>query len=177
MSSVKAQVVAIKEKPVSKEHYEELEKFIDGLDTKEGALINVLHKAQGLVGYLPREIMKFIADKLDISAAEVFGVVSFYSFFSTKPVGKCRFSVCMGTACFVKGSNVILEAFEKELGIKSGETTPDGLFTLRDVRCIGACGLAPVLTAEEKVYGHISVNDVPKIIEEQRERLADMNEF
>ncbi len=176
MSSVKAQVIRPSEKPIDQKVFDQIDEYISGLDTLEGTLINVLHMAQGILGYLPREVMIFIAKKMKISSAEVFGVVSFYSFFSTKPVGKCRISVCTGTACFVKGSNVILEAFEKELGIKAGETTADGMFSLREVRCIGACGLAPVINAEENVYGHIQVEDVSRIIEEQTDIIFNKSE-
>ncbi len=167
MSSVKAEVIRPSEKPIPQEVYDKIDAFIEEQDNLEGALINVLHMAQGIMGYLPREVMVHVAKKMGVSAAEVYGVVSFYSFFSTKPVGKCKISICTGTACFVKGANVILEAFEKELGIKAGETTKDGMFSLREVRCIGACGLAPVINAEENVYGHIKVEDVKRIIQEQ----------
>ncbi len=169
MAKVKAQLMPTSAKDLPKEVYDEIRAYINSLPTKKGAVIHVLHKAQSLIGYLPKEVMLFIASELNIPASEVFGVVSFYSYFSTNPTGKCKISVCMGTACFVKGSQEVLKAFEEELGIKSGETTSDGLFTLQDVRCVGACGLAPILTADNKVYGHVTKEQIKKIISEQKE--------
>jgi len=152
----------------SKEQYETLENYIDALEDKDGSLINVLHKAQELFGYLPQDVQLFIARKMDIPAAKVFGVVSFYSYFESNPVGKHKISVCMGTACFVTGAEKILEEFEKELLIENGETTKDGMFTLKDVRCIGACGLAPVVLFDDQIYGHVTVDGVREILEKYR---------
>lgn len=168
MSKSAAQAAPISVKDLPQEIYDQIEAYIDGLTVKDGAVIHCLHKAQELIGYLPKEVMLFIARKLDIPAAEVFGVVSFYSYFSTQPVGEHKISICMGTACYVKGSDKIFEAFKKELGVESGGTTPDGLFTVKDVRCIGACGLAPILTVGEKVYGHVKPEDVTKILAEYK---------
>lgn len=139
-----------------KEKFIELENFIDEMPDKQGALIEVLHKAQGIFGYLPEEIQKFVAKKLNIPVAKVFGVVTFYSYFTTEPRGEYVVSICMGTACFVKGAGEVLKAFENQLGIKAGETTEDGKFTIEVLRCIGACGLAPVLTVNERVIGHVT---------------------
>lgn len=150
------------------EHYETLETYINSLKDKKGSLIHVLHKAQELFGYLPPEVQLFIARKLDIPGAKVFGVVSFYSYFTTKPVGKHKISVCMGTACFVRGAEKIVDAFKNELGVQNGETTPDGLFTLKDVRCIGACGLAPVVFLDDQVFGHVTVDGVKEILKKYR---------
>jgi NADH-quinone oxidoreductase subunit E len=151
-----------------KEMYDELISFIDNLETTKGALIEILHKAQHIFGYLPRDVQLFVARKLGIPAAEVFGVVSFYSYFTMKPRGKHTISVCIGTACFVRGADKIIERFKEELGIESNEITEDGLFTLRDVRCIGACGLAPVVTVGDKVYGRLKEEDVKDIINTYR---------
>lgn len=163
-------------KPVGEEFplekYEELESYINGLETTKGALIEILHKAQDIFGYLPRDVQLFVARKLGIPGAEVYGVVSFYSYFSTKPSGKHTISVCMGTACFVRGSDKIIERFKERLGIESNETTEDGLFTLKDVRCIGACGLAPVVMVDDKVYGRVKVEDVDNIIDIYRQKGA-----
>jgi len=148
-----------------KEKFQELEKYIDGMETTKGALITILHKAQEIFGYLPRDVQLFIARKLGIPGAEVYGVVSFYSYFSTKPKGKHTISVCMGTACFVKGADKIIERLKEKLKIESNEITEDGLFTLRDVRCIGACGLAPVVMVDDKVFGRVKEHDINKIIE------------
>lgn len=149
-----------------KEKYNELEAFINSLETTKGALIEILHRAQDIFGYLPRDVQLYIARKLGIPGAEVFGVVSFYSYFSTKPSGKHTISVCMGTACFVRGSDKIIGRFKEKLGIESNETTKDGMFTIKDVRCIGACGLAPVVMVDGKVYGRVREEDVDGIINE-----------
>lgn len=149
--------------------FKELECFIDALDEKQGALIHVLHKAQSLFGYLPKEVQAFVAKKLDLPLSKVYGVVTFYSYFNTKPSGKYKINVCLGTACFVRGSGDILEEFEKQLNIKAGETTDDGLFSIEILRCLGACGLAPVVMVNDKVYGHFTKDMVSKIIEEYKE--------
>lgn len=144
-----------------------LDAYIDGLEEKQGALINILHEAQDIFGYLPEDVQLFIARKLDIPAAKVFGVTTFYSFFTMEPRGKHVINVCMGTACFVKGAEKILNEFKAQLNIKEGSnTSPDGLFTLDTLRCVGACGLAPVVTVDGKVYGRVTVDDVKKIIME-----------
>ncbi len=170
MSNISAQKPPISVKDLPQEVYDEIAAYIDGLETKEGAVIHVLHKAQAIIGYLPKEVMLFIARKLNLPSAEVFGVVSFYSYFSTQPVGKNKISVCLGTACYVKGADKIFDAFKEKLGVEAGGTTPDGLFTLKDVRCVGACGLAPILTVGEKVYGHVTADDVDKIVDEYKEK-------
>ena len=146
--------------------FEELDKFIDSLPTKKGALIQVLHHAQGLFGYLPKEVQLHISKKLDVSPAKVYGVVSFYSYFTTEQKGKYKISVCLGTVCFVKGADKILAEFEKQLGIKSGETTPDLKYSLEGLRCVGACGLAPVVVVNGKVYGQVTVDQVKDILDE-----------
>ncbi len=148
-----------------KEKYDELNNFIESLETTKGALIEILHKAQHIFGYLPRDVQLYIARKLGIPGAEVFGVVSFYSYFSTKPSGKHTISVCMGTACFVRGADKVLEKFKEKLGIESNETTEDGLFTIKDVRCIGACGLAPVVMVDGKVFGRVKPDDINDILD------------
>lgn len=149
--------------------FEELDEFIDSLPTKKGALIQVLHHAQGLFGYLPQEVQLHIAKKLDVSPAKVYGVVSFYSYFTTEQKGEYKISVCLGTVCFVKGADKILAEFEKQLGIKSGETTSDLMFSLEGLRCVGACGLAPVVVVNGKVYGQVKVDQVKDIIAEYKQ--------
>jgi len=131
----------------------------------QGALLPVLHEAQEIYGYLPIEVQQMVADGLGISLSEVFGVATFYSRFSLNPKGKYQISVCLGTACYVKGSDKVLEAVEKKLGIKSGECTEDGLFSIDSCRCVGACGLAPVMMIGEDVYGKLDPKDVDGIIE------------
>ena len=146
--------------------FRELDVFIDSLETKEGSLISVLHKAQEIFGYLPREIQEYVADKLNESLANVYGVVSFYSFFTMVPKGEHAVSVCMGTACYVRGAGKVLDEFQKQLGIKSGETSTDGKFSIDALRCVGACGIAPVVLVGEKVYKKVEVKEVKKIIDE-----------
>jgi NADH:ubiquinone oxidoreductase subunit E len=157
------------EHKLDSEKLKKLEDYIDGLEEKEGCLINVLHEAQDIFGYLPEELQLFISRKLGLTAAKVFGVTTFYSFFTMEPHGKHVISVCMGTACFVKGAEQILNEFKKILNIKDGNMSEDGLFTLNTLRCVGACGLAPVVTVDGKVYGRVKVEDVEGIIKEYTE--------
>lgn len=130
-----------------------------------GALLPVLHEAQEIYGYLPIEVQQMVADGLGVSLSEVYGVATFYSRFSLTPKGKHRISVCLGTACYVKGADKILAEVEKKLGIKSGECTPDGLFSIDSCRCVGACGLAPVMMIDEDVYGKLTPKEVDKILD------------
>ena len=134
-----------------------------------GALMIVLQKAQLIFGYLPLEVQKIVSEGLDIPVAEVYGVVTFYSFFTLEPKGEFVISVCMGTACYVKGSNLILEKIEKILGVKAGECTPDRKFSIDACRCIGACGLAPVITINEDVYGRLEVEEISGILAKYKE--------
>jgi NADH-quinone oxidoreductase subunit E/NADP-reducing hydrogenase subunit HndA len=134
-----------------------------------GELINILHKTQEAFGYLPAEVQQVIAKELNISEAKVYGVVTFYAFFTMKPKGKHKISVCMGTACYVRGAEKIVDELKKELGIHVGEVTADGLFSLDCLRCVGACGLAPVMLIGEKVYGRIEPKEVKGIIEGYKE--------
>lgn len=138
-----------------------------------GCLVHVLQRAQSIYGYLPIEVQTYIAEGLGISLSEVYGVATFYSQFSLTPKGKHRISVCLGTACYVKGSDKILEAVEKELGIKCGECTEDGLFSIDSCRCVGACGLAPVMMIGEEVYGKLTPEMVKGIIDKYREAEND----
>lgn len=147
--------------------FEELDVFIDSNNyVDESSLIKVLHRAQNIYGYLPRNIQIHVAEKLNVPVAKVYGVVSFYSYFTDTPRGEYVVQVCMGTGCFVKGSDKVMESFEKELSIKAGETTEDKKFTLSGVRCVGACGLAPVVLINDKVFGHVAVEDVKQILED-----------
>lgn len=129
-----------------------------------GELITILHEAQGVLGYLPQEIQEVVAEELDIPASQVYGVVTFYSYFTMEPKGKFPISVCMGTACYVRGAEKVLEELQRQLGIKVGETTEDGLFSLDCLRCVGACGLAPVVTIGSKVYGRLSPDKVRDVL-------------
>ncbi|HJA98162.1 MAG TPA: NAD(P)H-dependent oxidoreductase subunit E [Candidatus Alistipes avicola] len=131
-----------------------------------GELINILHDTQNKLGYLPKQVQELIALELGIPASRVYGVVSFYSFFTMTPKGKYPISVCMGTACYVRGGEKVLDEFKRLLNIDVGGTTPDGLFSLDSLRCVGACGLAPVVMVGPRVYGRLKVADVKRIIDE-----------
>ena len=144
---------------------EQLEEIIEKYKETPGALIPVLHEAQDLYGYLPFEVQKIIADGLNIPVAKVYGVVTFYSQFSLNPKGKYRVSVCLGTACYVKGAAEILDKLKERLSIDVGECTDDGLFSLDSCRCIGACSLAPVVTVNDEVYGKLVLADIDGIID------------
>ncbi len=154
---------------VREQYFKNLEEFIDALPDKTSSLIAVLHKAQEIFAYLPEDVQKFVAQKLNQPISEVNGVVTFYSYFTEEPTGKHVINVCMGTACFVKGSAEILEEFERKLNIKVGQTTSDEKFTLQVLRCVGACGLAPVVTVDDRVYGHFNKQMVMKILDEYSE--------
>lgn len=144
----------------------ELDDFIEEIDAKESDLILVLHRAQHLFGYLPEDVISHISEKINVPKAKIFGVLSFYSYFTTTPRGKNVVNVCMGTACFVRGAEAILRELESQLRIKNGETSIDGLFTLDSLRCVGACGLAPVVMVNDKVYGRVTTEDVARIVSE-----------
>lgn len=135
----------------------------------EGALMPILQEAQEIYGYLPIEVQSIISEKTGIPLAEIYGVVTFYSQFSLKPKGKYKIAICLGTACYVKGAGEIYNKFSEKLGIANGECTPDGKFSLEPCRCIGACGLAPVITVNEEVYGRLGVDDVDKILEKYKD--------
>ena len=145
---------------------EQVEAICDKYGNQPGELINVLHEAQSLHGYLPEEMQRIIARKLHIPVSKVYGVVTFYSFFTMTPKGKHPISVCLGTACYVRGSEGLLEEIKRVLNIEVGETTPDGKFSLDCLRCVGACGLAPVVTIGDKVSGRLQPKDIKKILDE-----------
>ena len=145
--------------------FKELENYILTLEDKKSSLIIIIQKAQEIFGYIPEEVQEFIAEKLEVPVSKVYGVVSFYNFFSMEPKGKYPISVCTGTACYVRGAEKILEALQKELGLKLGGVTEDGLFSLDSLRCVGACGLAPVMLVGKDVHGKVKPEDVKKIIE------------
>ena len=149
----------------TKEQEEQLMQVIERLKDEKGALMPILQQAQDIYGYLPLEVQKKISLGTGIPLEEIYGVVTFYSQFSLNPKGQYKISVCLGTACYVKGSGDIFEKLSEKLGIQNGECTPDGKFSLEACRCIGACGLAPVLTVNEDVYGRLVVDDVDRILE------------
>ena len=134
-------------------------------DGVPGKTMPILQEAQEIYGYLPIEVQRIIAEKTDTSLEEIYGIVTFYSQFKLNPNGEVAIAICLGTACYVKGSGDLLDEFSKQLGIKEGETSADGKYSLEATRCIGACGLAPVLTVNEDVYGRLTVDDVKGIVE------------
>ena len=149
--------------------FPEVDAFLESLTDKNGALIPTLHRAQETYGYLPKEVQLYIAQKLKIPAAKVYGVATFYSLFSLEKRGQYRINVCMGTACYVRSAEAVLKEFANELKVDIKATTEDGLFTVDGVRCVGACGLAPVVMVNEKVYGRVAVADVKGVVEEYLE--------
>ena len=136
---------------------------------RAGELINVLHKTQEAFGYLPSEVQQVVAKELNIPEAKVYGVVTFYTFFTMKPKGKHKVSVCTGTACYVRGVEKVVEELKKELKINVGDVTPDGKFSLDCLRCVGACGLAPVMLIGEKVYGNVDPKEIKRILGDYKE--------
>lgn len=159
----------------AKAKFAELDAFIDGLGIvaddkrRRGRLIQVLHKAQDIFGYLPRAVQEHVAEKLYLTEAQVSGVVSFYNYFTTEPKGKYRIDVCLGTACYVKGSERVLQELERVIGVKA-DTVPsaDGLFSISALRCVGACGLAPVMVVNGKVYGKVTPAKAVQIVNEYK---------
>lgn len=146
---------------------------IEKYKNTKGALIPVLHEAQEIYGYLPLSVQKIISAGLNIPIAEIYGVITFYTQFSLNPKGKYKIQVCIGTACYVKGSGLILDEFKKELGIDVGKCTEDGEFSLDACRCIGACGLAPVVTVNDEVFGRLTKDDVKKILAKYKEKVKE----
>lgn len=153
----------------TEEQAAKLQAVIEAHKDQPGAVIPVLHEAQNIYGYLPIEVQTMIAEGLGVPLAEVYGVVTFYAQFSLNPKGKYEIGVCLGTACYVKGSNLILEKVKEVLGIDVGECTPDGLFSITATRCIGACGLAPVMTVGADVYGRLTPDEVEGILKKYQQ--------
>ena len=154
----------------NEEMFAELDAFIESVGSDPSEMIAILHTAQGIFGYLPMKVQKHIADRIGVNVSQVYGVVTFYSFFTLKPQGDNVLSICLGTACFVKGSDKLLAACEKHLGIRNGETTADGRFSITTLRCVGACALAPVMQINGKTYGNITEDDVPGILDSYMNR-------
>ncbi len=152
------------------ENSKKLTEIIAKYKETRGALIPVLHEAQEVYGYLPEDVIKKISAGLNVPLAEIYGVVTFYTQFSLNPKGRFKINVCMGTACYVKGSGDILDKFKEKLGIEVGQCTEDGRFSLDACRCIGACGLAPVIMINDDVHGRLVPDDVEGILEQYKEK-------
>ena len=151
----------------------ELNGYMDerkGKENPDSYLIDILHKAQGLYGYLSREVMDLIAVEMNIPTSHIWGVATFYHYFNLKPVGEHVISVCMGTACYVKGAGDVLGAIKEELGIEVGETPRDGVFTLNEARCLGACGLAPVIMVDGKIHGELTPRKTVELLNGYRKK-------
>lgn len=148
--------------------YAALQQVIDELKGEPGCLMPIMQRAQDIFGYLPEDVQNIIAKGLDIPVSDVYGVATFYAQFNLEPKGKYTISVCLGTACYVKGAQLVLDELEKVLGVPAGSTTPDGLFTLNATRCLGACGLAPVIMINDDVYGRMTPDQVAGIINKYR---------
>jgi NADH-quinone oxidoreductase subunit E/NADP-reducing hydrogenase subunit HndA len=158
MSSIK---IELRQEDVNK-----IKEICTSFNNDPQELINVLHKCQEHFGYLPAEVQEVISNELEVPVAKIYGVVTFYSFFTMTPKGKHPISICMGTACYVRGAEKVLDEFKRELGLQVGQTTPDGKFSLSSLRCVGACGLAPVVLVGDKTYGRVAPDDVKNIIKE-----------
>ncbi len=151
-------------KMTEEEKYDLLKTVITDYERKENNLIQILHMAQAIFGYLPVEVQYFIAGQMDLSVSKINSVLTFYSFFSTQPKGKYTVSICLGTACYVRGGKDVLNKLKSVLGIDVGFTTEDKVFSLSVMRCIGACGLAPAMTINKKVYKQVNPNKIPMIL-------------
>ena len=161
----KMTTVAFKDTP---EQDAQLKQVMEEFKDVKGALMSVLQKAQGIYGYLPIEVQKKVAEGMDVSLAEIYGIVTFYSQFVLNPKGEVSIAVCMGTACYVRGAGDILDRISKNIGIKSGDTSADGRYSLEGVRCVGACGLAPIILINEDVYGRLKLDEVDGILEKYK---------
>lgn len=149
---------------LTREEAERIKGFIKAQEGVEGALIPVLHDVQDSFGYIPYAAQRLISEEMDIPIAKIYGVITFYSRFTLQPTGKYKVAVCMGTACYVKGAELVLERVQKHLNVRVGESSTDGKFSVESTRCIGACGLAPVLMINDDVYGKVAPDDVPGIL-------------
>ena len=149
---------------------QQLKEVCKSFNNEAGELINVLHKAQGIFGYLPAEVQEVVAQELNVPVAKVYGVVTFYSFFTMIPRGKYPVSVCTGTACYVRGAEKVLDEVKRLLKVPVGETTPDGKFSIAGLRCVGACGLAPVVLVGDKTYGRVAPDGVKEILKEYEDK-------
>ena len=147
-----------------KSEFAELKNYIDSVKNSQGVTMQILQKAQGIFGYLPLEVQQFISEETNIPLADIYGVVTFYTQFSTEEKGKHKIGVCLGTACYVKGSQEIMDKLAEELNVKVGKTTEDRLFTLEATRCLGCCGLAPVMMIDDDVYGKMEPKKIKDIL-------------
>jgi len=156
--------------PLPEDLAAEIDQIVARYNRNPSSLINILHEVQQAVGYLPEPVLVHVAQRLEVPLADVHGVVSFYALFSMKPKGRHRIAACKGTACYVRGAPRVLERLEKELGIKAGDTTEDGQFSLDVVRCLGACGLGPVAMIDDNVHARLKPDRIPAVLEQYRDK-------
>lgn len=155
---------AVKANAEFEEKLNQVDEMLKKYRGQRSALLQALQEAQGIMGYLPLEVQRKVAEALNVTLSEVYSTITFYSFFNLKPRGKYQIRVCLGTACYVKGASKVLERLEKELGVKVGDTTNDLKFSLDACRCVGACGLAPTIIINDDVYGRLTPDKVPEIL-------------
>ena len=154
---------------LSIEKIEKIKEICSEFNHKKCEIINILHKVQSTFGYLPAEVQKVVAKEMEVPISHIYGIVTFYSFFSMVPKGQFPISICLGTACYVRGAEKVLNEFKRILGVEVGVTTQDGLFSIDALRCVGACGLAPVVLVGEEVYGRVTPDEVKKILEKYKD--------
>lgn len=155
-------------KAIDSKTVQQIRKIIEANDGQAGAAIRVLQQVQGLIGYLPPDVLATISREMKIPLSELYGITSFYSFFSMVPKGKYVIQVCLGTSCYVKGGQKLIDTLKKDFGLESGGTTPDGKFSLETVRCIGCCGLSPVIAVKEDVHGRVKSSQLKDIMSSYR---------
>jgi len=155
-------------KVIDSKTLQQIRKVIEDTDGQAGAPIRVLQQVQGIIGYLPHEVLETISGEMKIPLSELYGITSFYSFFSMVPKGKYVIQVCLGTSCYVKGGQKLLDTLNKDFGLESGGTTPDGKFSLQTVRCIGCCGLSPVIAIKEDVHGRVKPSQLKEVLSSYR---------
>lgn len=153
-----------------KEQYEQLDGVIAQWKDEPDGLLPIMQHAQTILGCVDEEVQHYISEKTGVPVSTIYGVATFYSMFTLQPKGKNKIALCLGTACYVRGSQLVLDKLEKELKIEVGHTTDDGMFTLDSCRCIGCCGLAPAMMINDEVYGRVTPKDIPGIVEKYRER-------
>ncbi|NLU11049.1 MAG: NADH-quinone oxidoreductase subunit NuoE [Tepidanaerobacter acetatoxydans] len=156
--------VALNQQQEFTDKLKQIEEMLKKYKGQKGALLQALQEAQNIMGYLPIEVQEMVAETLDITLSEVYSTITFYSFFSLKPKGKYQIRTCLGTACYVRGAEKVLDRLKTELGIDVGDTTDDGKFSLNACRCIGACGLAPAIIINDEVYGRLTPDKIPEIL-------------
>ncbi|WP_213974483.1 NADH-quinone oxidoreductase subunit NuoE [Tepidanaerobacter acetatoxydans] len=156
--------VALNQQQEFTDKLKQIEEMLKKYKGQKGALLQALQEAQNIMGYLPIEVQEMVAETLDITLSEVYSTITFYSFFSLKPKGKYQIRTCLGTACYVRGAEKVLDRLKTELGIEVGDTTDDGKFSLNACRCIGACGLAPAIIINDEVYGRLTPDKIPDIL-------------